>query len=85
MERKHGFNLGYFFVAMVLVGLFQLWLASRHIVEVGYSDLMRMVADGKISCAGKEKGTDPRAFAVKTCVFPMKSGGNRRSGSHEPT
>lgn len=48
MERKHGFNLGHFFAAMALVGLFQLWLASRDIVEIGYSDLMRMVADGKV-------------------------------------
>ncbi|MBX5085770.1 ATP-dependent zinc metalloprotease FtsH [Rhizobium lentis] len=48
MERKQGFNLGYFFVAMVLVGIFQLWLASRDVVEVAYSDLMHMVSDGKV-------------------------------------
>ncbi|MBX4938435.1 ATP-dependent zinc metalloprotease FtsH [Rhizobium binae] len=48
MERKHGFNIGYFVVTIVLVGLFQLWLASRDVLNIPYSDLMRMVADGKV-------------------------------------
>lgn len=48
MERKHGFNLGYFFVTMVLIGVFQLWLASRDVVRIPYSDMMKMVADGKV-------------------------------------
>ncbi|TCR76702.1 ATP-dependent zinc metalloprotease FtsH [Rhizobium sp. BK376] len=48
MQRKHRFNLGYFFVAMMLIGFFQLWLASRDVVPVSYTELMRMVADGKV-------------------------------------
>ncbi len=48
MERKHTFNIGYFLVAMAFLGLFQLWLASRNTMEIAYSDLMRMVADGKV-------------------------------------
>ena len=48
MEQKHRFNIGYLFVAMVLLGVFQFWLAARNVQEVSYSDLMRLVADGKI-------------------------------------
>ncbi|MGO6819655.1 ATP-dependent metallopeptidase FtsH/Yme1/Tma family protein [Rhizobium leguminosarum] len=48
MERKHTFSIGYFLVAMAFLGLFQLWLASRNTMEIAYSDLMHMVADGKV-------------------------------------
>jgi len=48
MERKHGFNLGYLFVALVLIGLFQAWFATRDIAQPSYSDLVRMASEGRI-------------------------------------
>jgi cell division protease FtsH len=48
MERKHRFNIGYILVAFLLMGLFQLWLAARNVQEIAYSDLMQMVAEGKV-------------------------------------
>jgi cell division protease FtsH len=59
MERKHTFNIGYFLVAMAFLGLFQLWLASRNTMEIAYSDLMRMVADGKVQSRHAERNDDP--------------------------
>jgi cell division protease FtsH len=48
MDRKHTFNIGYFLVAFVLLGLFQIWFAYRDTAEISYSDLMHMVVDGKV-------------------------------------
>lgn len=48
MERKHSFNIAYFFVALLLLGMFQLWLASRDVLQVPYSDLMHLVENGKV-------------------------------------
>lgn len=48
MERKQKFDIGYVLVAFLLMGLFQLWLFVRNVQEIAYSDLMRMVADGKM-------------------------------------
>lgn len=49
MNRKHTFNIGYFIFALVLVGLFQMWLASRDIAVLSYTDLMRMVEQHKVA------------------------------------
>ncbi|WP_168879190.1 ATP-dependent metallopeptidase FtsH/Yme1/Tma family protein [Rhizobium sp. P28RR-XV] len=48
MERKHKFNIEYVLMAFLLIGLLQFWLAARNVEEIAYSDLMRMVAEGKI-------------------------------------
>jgi cell division protease FtsH len=48
MDRKHTFSIGYFLVAFLLLSLFQIWFAYRDTAEISYSDLMRMVADGKV-------------------------------------
>lgn len=49
MDRKHSFNIGYFILAMVLVGLFQVWLGWRDVAQLSYSDVMRFVAEGKVA------------------------------------
>lgn len=43
MDRKHTFDIGYFIFALVLLDLFQVWSASREVVQRSYSDLMQMV------------------------------------------
>ncbi len=49
MNRKHTFNIGYFIFALVLLGLFQTWLASREVATLSYTDLMRMVEQDKVA------------------------------------
>ena len=49
MDKKHGFNIGYFIIALIVVGLFQLWLGWRDVAQLSYSDVMRMVGEGKIA------------------------------------
>ena len=48
MDKKHGFNIGYFIIALIVVGLFQLWLGSRDVAQLSYSDVMRLVGEGKV-------------------------------------
>jgi cell division protease FtsH len=49
MDRKHGFNIGYFIVALILLGLFQVWLGWRDVAQLSYSDVMRLVGEGKVA------------------------------------
>ncbi|OBQ57820.1 ATP-dependent zinc metalloprotease FtsH [Mesorhizobium erdmanii] len=49
MDRKHSFNVGYFILALVLVGMFQLWLGWRDVAQLSYSDVMRLVGEGKVA------------------------------------
>ncbi len=49
MDRKRTLNLGYFIFALVLIGLFQVWMASRDIAHLSYSDLMQAVNQGKVA------------------------------------
>ena len=49
MDRKKTFNIGYFITALLLLGLFQLWLASRDVAQLSHSDLMQMVDQGKVA------------------------------------
>lgn len=49
MDRKNKFNIGYFIFAFLLLGLFQVWLASRDVSQLSYSDLMQMVNQGKVA------------------------------------
>jgi len=49
MDRKRTLNLGYFIFALVLIGLFQVWMASRDIAQLSYSDLMQAVNQGKVA------------------------------------
>lgn len=49
MDKKHGFNIGYFILALVLMGLFQFWLGWRDVAQLSYSDVMRLVGEGKVA------------------------------------
>ena len=49
MDRKHSFNIGYAILALVLFGFFQLWLGWRDVTQLSYSDVMRLVGEGKVA------------------------------------
>lgn len=49
MDRKRTFNISYFILALVLLGLFQMWLAWRDVAQLSYTDLMRAVDQGKVA------------------------------------
>jgi cell division protease FtsH len=49
MDKKYTFNIGYVFFAFALIGLFQFWMAYRDTAQLSYSELMRLVADGKVA------------------------------------
>jgi cell division protease FtsH len=49
MDRKRQFNIGYFVVALLLLGLFQMWLAWRDVAQLSYTDLMQAVEQGKVT------------------------------------
>ncbi|MGB3389978.1 MAG: ATP-dependent zinc metalloprotease FtsH [Pseudaminobacter sp.] len=49
MDRKHSFNIGYFILALVLLGAFQVWLAWRDVAQLSYTDLMQAVEQGKVA------------------------------------
>ena len=49
MNPKHSFNIGYFVVAFLLISIFQVWVATRQVATISYSDLMRYASEGKIA------------------------------------
>ena len=49
MDRKHTFSISYFILALVLLGLFQMWLAWRDVAQLSHTDLMEMVDQGKVA------------------------------------
>ncbi len=49
MNRTHGFNIGYFVVAMLLLGVFQMWLGYRNVAAISYTELQNYVANGKVA------------------------------------
>jgi len=49
MDRKLTFNIGYFILVLVLLGLFQMWVAWRDVAQLSYTELMQMVHQGKVA------------------------------------
>jgi len=49
MDRKHTFNIGYFLLALFLLGAFQTWLAWRNVAQLSHTELMQMVSEGKVA------------------------------------
>ncbi|MEP9395956.1 ATP-dependent zinc metalloprotease FtsH [Mesorhizobium sp. KR2-14] len=49
MDKKHTFNFGYLIAAFLLITLFQFWLAYRSVEQISYSDVMRLVNEGKVA------------------------------------
>lgn len=48
MDKKNSFHIGYFIVAFALITLFQAWLAYKDVAQPSYSELQRLLQDGKI-------------------------------------
>lgn len=79
MDGKHRFNIGYFILALVLVGLFQVWLGWRDVAQLSYSDVMRFVTEGKVASVTLTETTiqgqfkqpqDGKALFIATRVDP---------------
>ncbi|GEO84629.1 MULTISPECIES: ATP-dependent zinc metalloprotease FtsH [Alphaproteobacteria] len=49
MEKKHVFNFSYFFFAFAMLIAFQAWIGYRDYAQLSYSDMMRMVDEGRIA------------------------------------
>ncbi|MEP9370704.1 ATP-dependent zinc metalloprotease FtsH [Mesorhizobium sp. KR1-2] len=49
MDKKKTFNVGYFIAAFLAISLLQLWLTYRSVEQVSYTDLMQLVAQGKVA------------------------------------
>lgn len=49
MDRKHTFNIGYFAIALFLLGLFQMWLAWRDVAQLSHTELTQLVGQGKVA------------------------------------
>jgi cell division protease FtsH len=49
MNRKHTFNFGYVIVALFLFSFFQIWLASRDVAQISYSEAVRLANEGKVA------------------------------------
>ncbi len=89
MDRKHTFNIGYVVFALVLLGLFQLWLASRDVAQLSHTELMRMVDEGKVASvtitetavqgAFKEP-QDGKALFISTRVDPNAAAAFEKAG-----
>ena len=48
MDKKNSFHIGYFLLAFALITLFQTWLAYKDVAQPSYSELQRLLQDGKI-------------------------------------
>jgi cell division protease FtsH len=49
MNRKQTLNIGYFFFALLLLGLFQSWLAWRDVAQLSHTELMHKVEEGRVA------------------------------------
>lgn len=49
MNRKQTFNISYLIFTLVVIGLFQMWLASRDVAQLSHTELMRMVNEGRVA------------------------------------
>ncbi|KAB7738579.1 ATP-dependent zinc metalloprotease FtsH [Parvibaculum sedimenti] len=49
MDKKFQFNAGYFIVAFLLITAFQLWLGSRQVAQIDYSEFMKLLDQKAIS------------------------------------
>jgi cell division protease FtsH len=49
MERKWSLSIGYFIAVFIIIALFQLWLASREVAEISYTEAVRLAQDGHVT------------------------------------
>ena len=49
MDKKFRFNFGYFLVALLAITAFQIWLGSRQVAHIDYSDFLKYAHEKKIS------------------------------------
>jgi cell division protease FtsH len=89
MDRKHQFNIGYFIIALLMVGLFQMWFAWRDVAELSYSDLMHQVDQGKVAAVTITETTiqgqfkeplDGKSLFITTRVDPNAAAAFEKAG-----
>lgn len=49
MDKKQTFSIGYFIAALAIIALFQAWLGYRNVAQLSYSDVVRLVGEGKVA------------------------------------
>lgn len=49
MDRKQILNIGYVIAAFAIITIFQLWLGFRDVAQLPYSEVMRLVGEGKVA------------------------------------
>src|SRR5690554_4243841 len=89
MTRERKLNIGYLIAVFVLLGLYQAWLASQSVVPLAYSDLMRLVGEGRIAevtvTESSVRGTftapqDGKRYFVATRVDPVLAAEFEKAG-----
>jgi cell division protease FtsH len=48
MDKQKSFHIGYIVIAFLLIGLFQLWLSYKNVLQPNYSELQQYVSAGKV-------------------------------------
>jgi cell division protease FtsH len=48
MDKQKSFHIGYIVIAFMLIGLFQLWLSYKNVLQPNYSELQQYVSAGKV-------------------------------------
>src|SRR5690606_12865539 len=80
---------GYFLLALVLFGAFQMWLAWRDVAPLSHTELMRMVDQGKVASVTITETTiqgrfkepqDGRSLFVSARVEPDAAAAFERAG-----
>jgi cell division protease FtsH len=80
MDKQKSFHISYILMAFLLIGLFQLWLGYKNVLQPNYSELQRFVGAGKVKSVtitetmieGEFKGPqDGRKLFMVRRVEPM--------------
>ncbi|MGB3832450.1 MAG: ATP-dependent zinc metalloprotease FtsH [Mesorhizobium sp.] len=89
MDRKKQFNIGYFIFAMLMLGLFQMWMAWRDVAQLSYTDMMHMVDEGKVASVTITETTiqgrfkqpeDGKSYFVSARVAPETAAAFEKAG-----
>ena len=49
MNKTHTFNLSYVLIGIMLIMLFQIWITTRNVAIIPYSEFQRLLADEQIA------------------------------------
>jgi cell division protease FtsH len=49
MDKKQQFNFSYFMIAFLAITLLQVWLGSRNVSQIAYSQFQQLLVDKQVS------------------------------------